>query len=150
VEFTPDLLDNLTLDVQGNKIFGRYFLQEYEPRGGKAAGHYANGHIAAVENQFGKGRALLIGTFPGGGYYLHPSDAGRRFFSGLLKMAGVEPLLRTDNPRVQARLHDGPGGIYLWIVNPERSEQSATVSLPGRLSTVSSTIDLWESRQVSV
>jgi beta-galactosidase len=29
VEFTPDLLDNLTLEVQGRNLLGRYFLQEY-------------------------------------------------------------------------------------------------------------------------
>ena len=150
VEFTPDLLDNLTFEVQGNKIFGRYFLQEYQLHGGREAGHYANGHIAAVENRVGKGRTLLIGTFPGGGYYLHPSDAGRQFFSGLLRMAGVEAQLRTDNPRVQARLHEGPGGVWLWLVNPERSEQRAAVSLPSRLSAMHSASEIWEDRQVSL
>jgi beta-galactosidase len=35
VEFTPDLLDNLTLQVQGRSLFGRYFLQEYEAAGGR-------------------------------------------------------------------------------------------------------------------
>jgi beta-galactosidase len=150
VEFTPDLLDNLTLEVKGNKIFGRYFLQEYGLHGGQEAGHYANGHIAAVENRFGKGRTLLIGTFPGGGYYLHPSDAGRQFFGGLLKMAGVEPQLRTDNPKIQARLHEGPGGAWLWIVNPERTVETVTVSLPASLSSMHSATGIWARRQLSL
>ena len=55
VEFTPDLLDNLTLEVQGKTVYGRYFLQEYEPAGGSAAGHYQNGHVAAVENRARQG-----------------------------------------------------------------------------------------------
>ena len=49
VQFTPDLLDKLTLTVRDKQIGGGYFLQEYKLAGGQAAGQYTNGHIAAVE-----------------------------------------------------------------------------------------------------
>jgi beta-galactosidase len=65
VQFTPDLLDKLTLTVRDKQIGGGYFLQEYKLAGGQAAGHYANGHIAAIEHTSGSGKTLLIGTFPG-------------------------------------------------------------------------------------
>jgi beta-galactosidase len=84
VEFTPDILDNLTMKVRGSQIHGRYFLQAYSLAGGAVAGNYDDGRVAAVEHQFGKGRALLIGSFPGGGYYLHHSASGKAFFAGLL------------------------------------------------------------------
>src|SRR5690348_10061948 len=107
VEFTPDLLDNLLLEVNGHRIYGRYFLQEYQPSGGRAVGHYTNGHIAAIENRYGKGRTFLIGTFPGGGYYLHHSPEAKAFFAELLKLASVKPQLQTNNGATQARLHTG-------------------------------------------
>ena len=129
VEFTPDLLDKLSLEVRGHEVDGRYFLQEYELAGGQAAGRYGNGHVAAVVRRLGKGRTLLIGTFSGGGYYLHHSTGSRSFFSGLLKMADAEPRLRTDNPAVQARLHTGRSGSYLWVVNPARDASKVTVRL---------------------
>ena len=147
VEFTPDLLDQLSLEVQGQKIYGRYFLQEYEPKGGRAAGHYTNGHIAAVENHYGKGRTLLIGTFPGGGYYLHHSAPAKAFFAGLLKLANVEPQLRTDNPAVQARLHRGPNANYLWVVNQSHGQAKVTVSLAAA---VHASDDVWGKLPVSV
>ena len=57
VEFTPDLLDKLTLKVKGQEIYGRYFLQEYEAEGRPArSGQYANGHVAAVEHRDGQGQ----------------------------------------------------------------------------------------------
>ncbi len=129
VEFTPDLLEKLQLTVDGHQIFGRYFLQEYDATTGKAAGVYAKGHTAAVENQHGKGRTLLIGTYPGAGYYLHHSAEAKAFFAGLLKHAGVQPQLQTNNPAFQARLHSGPGGDILWITNPTRNPGSIEVSL---------------------
>ena len=50
VEFTPDISNDLMLEVKGSKIYGRFFRQDYELHGGNAVGHYANGTIAAVEH----------------------------------------------------------------------------------------------------
>ena len=132
------------------RSYGRYFLQEYEAKGGQPAGHYANGHVAAVENHSGKGRTLLIGTFPGGGYYLHHSPGAKAFFAGLLKLAGVEQTLQSSSASVQARLHRGTGGNYLWVVNPSRTEANATVSLSTQTPSFQSAEDVWGNRPVSV
>jgi beta-galactosidase len=150
VEFTPDLLENLTFEARGKKLFGRYFLQEYEARGGQPAGRYGNGHIAAVENRYGNGRTLLIGTFPGAGYYRHHSAEAKEFFAGLLKIANVEPRLRTNNTAVQARLHSGAGGEYLWFVNASRSPAEVTVTLAGAAPAFGPSEDIWGGRRVVV
>jgi beta-galactosidase len=150
VEFTPDLLDKLTLEVNGHQVNGRYFLQEYAAAGGKAVGHYQNGHVAAVENQVGKGRTLLIGTFPGAGYALHHSADAKAFFAELLKLANVQPQIRNNNSETQARLHTGPGGNYLWITNPTRSTKAATVSIDEHAPQFQNVSDLWENSAVAV
>ena len=150
VEFVPDLLEKLTLNVNAHKISGRYFIQEYEPSTGHSVGHYANSHIAAVENRHGKGRTLLIGTFPGAGYYLHHSPESKAFFSELLKLAEVEPQLQTNNTAVQARLHTGPGGAYVWLTNATRSPATAAVSLSSRGPRFQTVADIWSNREVSL
>lgn len=150
VEFTPDISDDMTLEVQGSEIYGRYFRQEYELRGGKAAGHYSNGHIAAVENGFGKGRTLLIGSYPGAGYTRHRSPATQAFFLGLLKMAGVTAQLTIDDNSVQARLHRGAAGAYLWVVNQTRSSRKVKVSLADAAGEYRSAEDLWGKQQAVV
>lgn len=141
VQFTPDLLGQLTLTVRDKQIGGGYFLQEYELAGGQAAGHYANGHIAAVEHTLGSGKTLLIGTFPGGSYYRRHSPATREFFAGLLPWAGVRPQVQSSDPEVKARLQKGAGGVYVWIVNPTRTQRSVKVSLP---STFQRATELWQ------
>lgn len=141
VQFTPDILTKLTLTVRGETVAGQYFLQEYELAGGRAAGTYANGHLAAVENTAGSGRTLLIGTFPGGGYFRTHSASTRKFFAGLLEWAGVRQRVRTDDPEIRARLHQGPGGTYLWVVNPTRQTRTAKLTLPSAYREAS---DLWQ------
>jgi len=147
VEFTPDILDNLTLEVRGSRINGRYFLQAYAVAGGTGAGTYADGRIAAVEHTFGKGKALLIGTFPGGGYYLHHTPAEKAFFAGLLDWAKVSQQVRTNSPGTQARLHTGPEGSFLYVVNPDRKSREITLTLP---TSAKSGEDIWAAQKVAV
>ncbi len=107
VEFDPDLSEKLMFEVNGNQIYGRYFRQDSISMVARHAGHYSNGNIAAVSNTFGQGRTLLMGSFPGGGYYLHHGEATRALFAGFLKLAGVVPPITIDDRTVQARLHRG-------------------------------------------
>jgi len=129
VEFDPDLSEQLMFEVRGNKVYGRYFRQDYELTGGKAAGQYSNGNTAAVENSFGQGRTLLMGSFPGAGYYLHHGAATKELFAGFLKLAGLAQQVVIDDPTLQARLHEGAGGTHIWVTNPTREEKKVTVTL---------------------
>jgi beta-galactosidase len=82
-----------------------------------------------MENAFGQGRTLLMGSFPGAGYYLHHGAATRELFAGFLKMAGVAPQIAIDDATVQARLHQGEGGTHLWVTNTTRADRKVTVTL---------------------
>ena len=144
VEFTPDLLDNLKLEVRGKQIGGRFFIQQYKAAGGEVVGRYQNGEPAAVEHRFGKGRVLLIGTFPGGAYFLHHAPETQAFFAALLDWAGVRQMARSSDRRIKARLHQGSGGTYLWVVNPTREPRKVTVALDARAGSFSRATDLWQ------
>jgi beta-galactosidase len=129
VEFTPDLLQDLSLTVAGDRIWGGEYLQTYKPAAGTTVGWYEDGRIAAVDNQYGKGRTRLIGTMAGYGYATHggeegnykgPNLSGGSFFEALLEFAGIKKRLNVSDSRVSARLHDGKGGTYLWLANPKR------------------------------
>jgi beta-galactosidase len=130
VEFTPDLLKDFPVTVQGARVWGGEYFQCYKPAGsGKAVGWYDDGRIAAIDNTFGKGKTRLIGTMLGYGYSSHggaagtyrgPDRTGASFFEDILGFAGKTPRLRVSDSRISARLHDGPGGTYLWIANPKR------------------------------
>ena len=141
VQFTPDLLGKLTLTARDKQIGGQYFLQEYKLAGGTAAGHYVNGHIAAVEHSFGKGKTLLIGTFPGGSYFRNRTAGTREFFADLLKWAGVQRQVQSSDATVIGRLHKGAGGTYLWAINPTRTAKTVKLTVP---SAFHGATDLWQ------
>ena len=146
VEFTPDLLEGLKLHVLDKGIGGRFFLQQYEPTaGGKAVGRYDNGATSAIEHSFGKGRALLIGTFPGAAYFIHHSPDTKAFFAALLDWAGVKQQVKVSVADVKARLHTGAGGNYLWVVNPTREPKTLVVNVDKNVAAFSGVHDVWQS-----
>jgi beta-galactosidase len=148
VEFLPDLLDEMKFQIKGAEIYGRYFRQEYKLNGGTEAGRYSNSEIAAVEHKLGKGRTLLIGSFPGAGYHLHHGSATKDLFASFLKMAGVAPQLKIDDNNMQARLHQGPGGTYLWIVNQTRTDRTVKVEFAPGTGSFKSAEDIWGGQHI--
>jgi beta-galactosidase len=144
VEFTPDLLEKLTFQVRGAPISGRYFRQEFDAAGGEIVGRYANGKPAAIEHRLGKGRVLLLGSFPGGGYFLHHTEGTKAFFAGLLPWAGIRQKVSVNAPEIKARLHQGPGGTYLWVLNPSRSPQKVSIRLDRETGPFTRGRDTWQ------
>jgi beta-galactosidase len=149
VEFDPDLSDQLMFEVKGSKIYGRYFRQDYDLLGGKAAGQYSNGNTAAVENTLGQGRTLLIGSFPGAGYTLHHGAPTRELFAGFLKLAGLTQQIAIDNPALQARLHQGAGGTHIWVTNPTRDAKQGTITLATATGQFQSAVDVWGDARIT-
>jgi beta-galactosidase len=150
VEFDPDISDQLMFEVNGSNIYGRYFRQDYDLHGGKAAGQHSNGNTAAVENTFGQGRTLLMGSFPGAGYFLHHGAPTKELFASFLKMAGLTPQVLVDDHAVQARLHQGPGQTVLWVTNPTRIAKKVTVTLAAGTDAFKSAEDLWGSAAIAL
>lgn len=146
VEFTPDILAGLTFECAGRTVPGGIFLQTYAPTTGTAAGAftggagpYAEGQVAVVDNQHGKGRTRLVGTFPGFGHFHRPSADSRGFFADLAAWAGLAPhaeVSAADSGAaahgVVARVHASADATFLWVLNHHRAATSVTVDLGER------------------
>jgi beta-galactosidase len=143
VEFMPDLSGQISLDFEGNPLKGGLFLQSYRPTTGTTKGAYSDGRIAVVENRFGKGKTLLIGTFPSEGYH-RTQDAGTRtFYQDIFSWTGRKPQVTVSNPNVRVRLQDGDGGKFAWILNPHHSVQETRVQISEEYGAVSADKVLW-------
>ena len=143
VEFTPDLLGNLKLNVNGQPVWGGVYLQAYEPTTGTPSGWYDDGRIAAVNHVFGKGKTRLVGTMAGWGYSAHASDRLNGFFGDALDFLGQIPHVISSEPRVKARVHAGNGGVYLWVANPVRKDLPVRLTLSAAWGPFSDCCSLW-------
>lgn len=147
VEFTPDLLGDLRLRVDGAPLWGGIFMQAYRPTTGTPVGWYDDGRVAAVDHTYGKGRTRLVGTMLGAGYGAHTGAyepvPPTRFFADLLGYAGQEQMAASSDARVKARLHAGEGGVYLWVTNPTRQPLPARITLGAQWGPFHQATPLW-------
>jgi beta-galactosidase len=128
----PDIGDRIRFTHDGQTVTGGGFLQSYTLAGGTERGWFADGRLAAVENTYGRGRTLLVGTHPGVGYFKTSGEANRSYFAGVFAWTGRDQHVRLSNGALQARLHEGEGGKVLWVVNPTRETQRSAVTVAAR------------------
>ena len=157
VEFMPDIGDRIHFKLDSLAVDGGGLLQSYRLTGGNGRGRFHDGRLAVVENSFGKGRTLLIGTNPSVTYYRTQGEANGEFFAELVRWSGRSRHVTLSNPAVFARIHKGEKGSFLWLVNPTRTPQVTEVALAeGRLSgsrpawrmemsSGTGSIEIWES-----
>jgi beta-galactosidase len=148
VEFMPDIGDRIAFDFGGKPVKGGGFLQSYTPTTGKPLGKFADGRIAAIENAYGQGRTLLIGTHPGIAYFKTSNAENLRYFADVFAGIGRKQQVSTGNPNIVARLHrDAAGNGALWLVNFERQPEQVRVVLAPEHSALRATGSYWGDHQ---
>lgn len=132
VEFMPDIGDRIRFDLDGRTVQGGGFLQAYAPTTGTGRGTFGDGRVAVIENRFGKGRTLLVGTHPGIAYFKTSAADNLGYFADVFAWTGRTQHVALSNPALQGRLHEGAGRTVLWVLNPTRTAQKATVQVAGK------------------
>jgi beta-galactosidase len=131
----PDIGNRIHFKFDETAVDGGGLLQSYRLTGGTGRGTFDGGRLAIVENRFGEGRTLLIGTNPSVAFYRTDGKANATFFAELVKWSGRARHATLSNDAVFARIHKGEKGSFLWLVNPTRKVQTTTVTLAdGKLS----------------
>jgi beta-galactosidase len=135
VEFMPDIAERDTIRLDGAILPCGGFRQVYSVTSGRALGTFDDGGTAVVAGEAGGGRSLLIGSHVSAGHF-KAREAGRSgadaWWRWCLDWADVKPRVQVSNPCFIARLHEGPRGRFLWIVNPDRAAQSGRVTVGGQ------------------
>jgi beta-galactosidase len=65
-------------------------------------------------------------------------------------MAGLTQTAKIDDGSMQARLHRGAGGTYLWVTNPTRDARSAKITLSQAAENFSAGEDIWGNQEVAL
>jgi beta-galactosidase len=112
---------------------------------GRVWGTYADGSCAVIENTFGKGRTLLVGTFPSVGYADSNGAESAAYFSKVLAWSGVKPQISVSTPVVTARLHKSAEYTYLWALNASAQDQQVSIRISPELGKFTFAKALWGS-----
>lgn len=143
VEFMPDISDNIIFELDGKEAKGGLFLQSYIPTTGKIRGKYTDGRTAVVEHTFGKGKAILVGTFPSEGYNRSKDKNTKDFFRDIFAWSGSDQLCLVNGLHIRVRLQDGENGKFIWILNPHHEAAMAEINVSQQFGNIAVDKVLW-------
>ena len=117
----------------GGTLPGYYFCEELNAIEDQVLGHFVNGAAAIVDNWYGAGRAIWLGTLIGASYHLKHQAEIRDFLADLLAQSGVQKVIEADQPEIRADILTDENGGKIALVLQNRSSVEKTVRLSSAL-----------------
>jgi len=117
--------------AKGDVLPGRWYEESLEPTasGARVVARFANGAPAAVVSPFGKGKALVLGSYVSAGYVTQPEETTRRFYDGLLDWAGVRRPVAVSGDPVEVRLLESGREHLAFVFNHAAAPATTAVTL---------------------
>ena len=120
----------LPLLKPGDKLDSLFFEEAFDVFGpaSRVVAKFPDGRPAIVAAPFGKGRAIIVGSFPGSAYHHFRNPNNGKLFAGLAEWLKVTPAVRVTaaapDALVEGRLLQGDGYALLFGFN--RGEKPVT------------------------
>ena len=114
----------------GDKLDSLFFEETFDVFGkeSRVVATFADGRPAVVAARFGKGRAIIAGSFLGSAYHHFKNPNNGKFFAGLAEWLKIRPAVRVTASEpdavVEGRLLQGDGYAILFGFN--RGEKAVT------------------------
>lgn len=122
-------------DAPGS-VSGAAFEEQLEPYpGAQVLGRFADGEAAIVENSFGKGRTVLVGSFLALGYEQDHEAVTQQLLLALAQSAGVSPeveVLGTGAANIQVRrmVSDHEQIVFAFNESDDTSDSTLSLQVP--------------------
>ncbi len=117
----------------GDTIEGAAFQEDLQPLAtASVLAKFPDGQPAIVENSFGRGKAILAGSFIGLAYQQKQDAATGKFLVSLASAAGVTTQIRVSGPgtsELEVRQLVSENEQFIFVFNHAASAASATISL---------------------
>ena len=127
----------LMSEANGQPAFefeGKYFRDKLQLTGNtKVLGSFLdNGEPAVIQNQYGKGTAILSAVPLGASYYGNPDNAVNHLLLHFAKASGVTPdavFLSKENAFLSLKVHTVDNSLIIYVINSEDHSASGTVEV---------------------
>jgi beta-galactosidase len=115
----------------GQPVAAEAFEESLEPlENARVLARFASGEPAMVEKQTGKGKAILVGSFPALAFERHHETSTGRLFLALAHAAGVAPQVEvTGAPELEVRRLVGERFEFLFAFNHSSAPAEAGLSV---------------------
>jgi len=127
--------ESIPLLRAGDKLDSLFFEESFEllNKTSRVLAEFESGKPAMVYSTYGKGKALIVGSFPGSAYFHFGNPTNGKFYSGLaewLKIARpVEVAAAEPGVLVEARVLEGDGYRILFGFNRGEKKTSAKLGM---------------------
>lgn len=117
----------------GEIVKGSVFEEDLDPMSdARVLGHFSDGNAAIVENSFGKGKGVLIGSFAALAYQKDGNTAARDLFVSLAEAAEVPHEIQVSGERtsdIEVRHLQNAREQIVFVFNHSSDQRRATISL---------------------
>jgi beta-galactosidase len=132
----PEIVTEPAADLPGwtagAKAYGEAYEEDLEPfPGSRVLGRFADGKPAIVENTYGKGKAILAGSFLGLAYHHQHAAGAKQLLLAFARAAGVTPEITVsghNTSEVEVRRSEGNGVQFLFVFNHSDHAADAKIS----------------------
>jgi beta-galactosidase len=117
----------------GDLLPGRWYEEALAPVGSgpRIAATFPDGRVAAVISSFGSGKTLMLGSYLSAAFQSRPTEPGRRFFTSLLRWAGVDAPVTVTGGEVEVRETESGRDRMLFVFNHGREAVTPRIRLAG-------------------
>ncbi len=123
----------LTGLAPGKAVTAEAFEEELEALpGARVLARFANREPAIVEKSYGKGKAILVGSFLAVAYHRHQEAPTKQLLLALARAAGVSPEVEisgTGTSEVEVRRLVGDRAEFLFVFNHSKDRAETAISL---------------------
>jgi beta-galactosidase len=126
----------LPLLKPGDRLDSLFFEESFDVFGqdSRVLAVFPDGRPAIVAAPYGKGRAIIVGSFPGSAYHHFKNPANGKFFAGLADWVGARRAVEVEAAEagalVEGRVLEGEGYKILFGFNRDETKTRAAFALP--------------------
>ena len=131
--FEIDLIEKIN-SVKIKRIFGYFYREHLTKISPKIVtlAHDEEGHNLITLNQFGKGKAILVGSYPSIAYEIYRDAENAQFITAFENLIKVKAKTNLDSHYIKTRIHQLKDGCYLiFILNLYNLPQIVQLNLEG-------------------
>lgn len=122
--------------ARGETLQARWYEETLAPLGLQAhvIAAFPSGAAAAVMSAYGKGKTLMLGSYVGAAYETHRDPSAVRFYTALLKWAGVQVPITVSGASPEVRYLESGRDVLAFVFNhgKQPAEPSVSLRLPER------------------